>query len=281
MIKATVKPVVVVVSIVGLGLIGCYSKNDVNDVIEKEPPPEDRLKTDALTLVLDLEISIPLGYGNTWACEVRDVVSGELADEVISLHTSAFVPDEIYNGYFQHYSPGRYRALEITFRRLDERPGELSGFVADDGTVWEITGVTTAKNRLPWAIEGDYTVYGPTEDHKALGTLTLSKGRYKFDALPFDIMPSAYGFPMLYADVPNGEYDLEYYGEIKEGTRLEDIADNGILVTINFDPYNKNPDFEENRKKFFIRNDAANRELFFHSIVSELEAWRVRKKWEE
>lgn len=266
------KTVIAIATLLTLGSAGCSPQNNVE--VTPNPPPGD-----SLTLIIDAEPGIPIGYGQTWQCDVREVVEGELTDLRITLSTIGNASAELYNGYFG--SIDSYTALEIAFERLDERPGALSGFKAADGTIWQITTVKSAKDRLPWAIEGNYIVSGPDPSHKALGDLKLSNGKYVYTPLPCDITPSALGFPMLYGAETKGEYTIEFFGEIKHGVHLDDLPDNEILLTINFDPEGKHPDFEEKRKKFLIRNDRTSRELYFHSIVSEFEVWRVRKGWDE
>ncbi|MCP4229513.1 MAG: hypothetical protein GY771_05135 [bacterium] len=269
---------IVISMIVILSTAGCSPQNKTEEAVTLNP-------ADSLTLVLDAKPGIPIGYGQTWKCVVREVVVGELSDTELTLSTyGSFgdTTDELYNGYFQSTPPfDSYNALEVDFERLDERPAALSGFKAADDTIWQITNVNSAKYRLPWAIEGNYVVSGPDMDHKALGDLKLSNNEYIYTSFPEDGLPACLGFPMLYATEPEGSYTIEYYGDIEPDVQLENLPDNEILLTINFDPEDKYADFEERRKKFLIRNDRTNRELYFHSIVSEFEMWRVRKGWEE
>jgi hypothetical protein len=260
---------IVIALVILFASIGCSPQSKTEDTGSAH-------SSEGLTLVIDAEPSIPIGYGHTWKCAVREVVDGELSDSEITISTYGTV--DIYDGYF-HFTES-YDALYVTFERLEERPAALSGFKAADGAIWRIKIVESAKERLPWVIEGNYTVFGPDEDHKAIGDLKLSDGRYLYTPLPCDVTPSCLGFPMLYGIETEGEYAIEYYGDIARGARVDGLSNNEILLTINFDPENNYPGFEENRKKFLIRNDPGNRELYFHSIVSEFEMWRVRKRWE-
>lgn len=272
------KIVIAIATLLTLGSAGCSPQNKAEET--PNPPPGD-----SLTLIFDAEPGIPIGYGQTWKCTVREVVAGELSDTEITLSTfgtGTAATHKMYNGYFQSIPPfDSYYALEVIFERLDERPGALSGFKAADGTTWQITTVKSTKNRLPWAIEGSYTVSGPDPTHKALGDLKLSDNKYVFTPLPFDGTPSVYTSPMLFAAEPEGNYTVEYYGDIEPDSRLDNLPDNEILLTINFDPEDEHPDFEDKLKKYLIRNDRTNRELYFHSIISEFETWRIRKGWEE
>lgn len=90
-----------------------------------------------LVLLLDAKYSLSIGYGHVFACEIKEVLVGELEDHTISLmvYAEGWAP-ECYNNYligFENYSD-----LVISFKALDERPAALSGFRDSNGNVWEI-----------------------------------------------------------------------------------------------------------------------------------------------
>ena len=86
---------------------------------------------DSLTLVVDVSAPIPIGYGNAWHAEVRKVVAGALADPHVLLSA------------FETELPccGPHPQVEVTLRRVPNRPAALAGFVAADGTIWEMVSV--------------------------------------------------------------------------------------------------------------------------------------------
>lgn len=98
-------------------------------------PAPPAASADTLTLVVDTSRPIPIGYGNRWHADVRQIVRGQLAEDAIWI--SAYRAD-VYDGHLKRAEQG----LEITFRRIAARPPALSGFVAADGTIWEIVAVT-------------------------------------------------------------------------------------------------------------------------------------------
>ena len=66
----------------------------------------------------------------------REVGSGALADR--ALHLITFVDDDgaAYGGRFRTLT--EQRGVTLTLHRLAARPAALAGFVAADGTIWEL-----------------------------------------------------------------------------------------------------------------------------------------------
>ena len=89
-----------------------------------------------LELELDVTHKLTMGYGHVWEATVRRVIKGQLPDRVFALSTSG---SDIYGGHFQ--CCGAERGVIVQFARIPERPAALTGFVAEDGTVWTIVDV--------------------------------------------------------------------------------------------------------------------------------------------
>jgi hypothetical protein len=91
-----------------------------------------------LTIVVDARYLRPLGYGGVWRATVRAILEGELADRDLRLTVFNDLGGRMHAGRFQH---DRETAVRLRLRSLPERPAALEGFVADDGTVWELVAV--------------------------------------------------------------------------------------------------------------------------------------------
>ncbi len=236
---------------------------------------------DMLTLIVDARHNLPIGYGETWKCPVRSVVTGELADKEISLSTiGPFGEGGMYGGYFENF--GTHEALEITFKRLGERPAALSGFAASDGTIWEIFLVRSAKYKLPWAFEGRYEVSWVTDAtggviaKTGIGELILKKGDYAFNPTANRVIPEDAVKRLPFIEEPGGYYDIEYYGGIGDGEVLSEAGDDDILATVTFVCEDG-----ETIGDLLIRNDNESKGLYLSSTVSEFEIWTIKKGWEE
>ncbi len=92
-----------------------------------------------LEIVVDAKHAMAMGYGHAWKAAVREVVSGALADKEISLRTAVNREGTRYGGHFKAVEdqPG----VRLTLKRIPARPAALVGFVAADGTIWEIVDV--------------------------------------------------------------------------------------------------------------------------------------------
>lgn len=141
----------------------------------------------------------------------------------------------------------------------------------------------TPESTIGAAIAGTYTVhFGP--DLILLGQLNLSEGQYTFTpqttAVPATIVTDA-AQRLFFLRHPQGSYRLEYAGSLTPNHPLVDLADGEILVTIIFDitgTASPTPGISIDQA-FLIRNDSDTMRLYFHSIVSEIEWWRIEKPW--
>lgn len=248
-----------------------------------EAQPEETEYTETeLTLIIDAEYNLPIGYGSTWKCPVRSVVAGELPDEEIGLRTR--MNEAAYNGYFGEITD--YKALEIDFERLPEMPGALSGFKAEDGSIWEIKTVRSAKYKLPWAYEGRYEVSwvavpNDTGSISGIGELVLDKGGYTFRPTANRIIPEAATTRLPFIGEPRGEYSISYFRDMKDGDVLSGVDDNTVLATVKFAGESRKTAPDIRGSEFFIRCDTENGRLYFSSATDELELWSVGKGWEE
>lgn len=91
---------------------------------------------DRLVLVVDTTQPIEIGYGFQWRTAIRKVIQGALPDAEVwmSVHGA-----DVYEGHFQCCAAEQ--GIEVTLRRIPQRGAALSGFVAKDGTTWEIESV--------------------------------------------------------------------------------------------------------------------------------------------
>jgi hypothetical protein len=89
-----------------------------------------------LHLIIDTAGGDAIGYGYAWASKVQRVVAGTLPDDAILLHTH---DADRYRGHFKCCGPER--GVGLSFRRIHDMPAALQGFVARDGTIWEIVDV--------------------------------------------------------------------------------------------------------------------------------------------
>lgn len=90
-----------------------------------------------LRLVLDTTAGDAHGYGYAWPSRVREVLVGTLSEDAILLNT--YDSDPRYRGHFACCAPEV--GLELGFRRRPDLPAALEGFIAKDGTIWELVDV--------------------------------------------------------------------------------------------------------------------------------------------
>lgn len=100
------------------------------------PAPMTNAPSDRLVVVVDTDRSIEMGYGYRWHATVKQVVEGKLADAELWLEVHGA---DVYNGHFQCCDPEQN--VQVVLQRIAARPAALAGFVAKDGTVWEIVDV--------------------------------------------------------------------------------------------------------------------------------------------
>ena len=89
-----------------------------------------------LRLIIDTAGGDAIGYGYAWPAKVQQVIDGALPDDAIMLHTH---DADRYRGHFKCCSGER--GVQLSFRRIGDIPAALQGFVARDGTIWEIVDV--------------------------------------------------------------------------------------------------------------------------------------------
>jgi hypothetical protein len=147
------------------------------------------------------------------------------------------------------------------------------------GVVWIILlggcgedGVGGTNNRPVWvgdAIEGTYAVLVSSE---LIGELTLQNGKYSFTSIPNS--PDG-EFELFFSDHPEGKYKIDrYYGSISVDSDLMKLEDDEILLKFTFIS-------GDSERGFLVRNDRENKEVYFHSLVSELVIWEIHKSWYE
>lgn len=119
------------------------------------------------------------------------------------------------------------------------------------------------------AIEGTYSVF---VSFKYVGELVIQQGNYSLSLINISSEIGAENFFYRY---PKGTYEIkEYYGTVTPSSILEDLENNEILLQIVF--------FSGDgvSKSYLIRNDKVNQEVYFHSIINEIQLWEIRKSWD-
>jgi hypothetical protein len=123
-------------------------------------------------------------------------------------------------------------------------------------------------------VDGAYRVFWDREG-SAAGTLSLEEGRYVWSGAP----PKVGGRSFHFVDHPDGRYAVQM--EVNaEGKRPMDLPDGARVALINFDPEGVSFESSDARALVEVRVDAGRRALYFHSVVSELEGWKIERSWE-
>lgn len=94
------------------------------------------MSTPELEITIDATHVGDIGYGRVWNATVRAVGAGALPDQTIKLTTFANAKGDFYHGHFR--LPDEQRGVKLTFRKIPKRPAALAGFIAKDGTIWEL-----------------------------------------------------------------------------------------------------------------------------------------------
>ena len=133
-------------------------------------------------------------------------------------------------------------------------------------------GISGTNNRPVWVgdtIEGTYAVLVSSE---LIGELKLQNGIYSFTSIPNS--PDG-EFELFFSSHPEGNYRIDkYYGSISKDSDLMILEDGEILLILTFTS-------GDTEKGFLLRNDGGNKEIYFHSLVSEFEVWDIHKSWYE
>ena len=145
----------------------------------------------------------------------------------------------------------------------------LSLLSACTGAVEEETPVP---GTLGDAIEGRYTAYYRID---SIGHLSLKNGRYIFTPAEGITIPDGAKDRFYFIDRTKGLYSIEYLSPYDQNTVLENFEKDAMVTKIIFIQGNSWNDI------FYIRTDIGNDELYFHSSYSEVQAWGVRKSWDE
>ena len=92
-----------------------------------------------LTIIVDARYVTAMGYGNIWNATVKQVVKGGLPDAKIQLSLFDNAGGAAYHGRFRggHEEQG----VKLTLTPVPDMPAALEGFVAGDGTIWQIVAV--------------------------------------------------------------------------------------------------------------------------------------------
>ena len=122
--------------IVALGATACASDPGTTRPARSQDSKVSDMTKPELEIVVDAKHAMAMGYGHGWKATVREVVAGELADQEIVLRTVVNREGTRYGGHFKTVDDER--GVTLTLRRIPERPAALVGFVAADGTIWEL-----------------------------------------------------------------------------------------------------------------------------------------------
>lgn len=97
------------------------------------------MPAEQLQIVVDASYIIGMGYGHIWKATVREVLAGTLPDREIKLSLLDNSSGTLYGGQFRS---GKVDGARLTLRKIEERPAALVGFVAADGTIWQLADVS-------------------------------------------------------------------------------------------------------------------------------------------
>lgn len=140
------------------------------------------------------------------------------------------------------------------------------------------TSVSDRKHQVGDSIEGTYTV---SAESGIIGYLDLSNSKYSFTTAEGTQIPEWLTEHFFFVKNPEGYYSIEYYGSVDQDSLLEDLRQYEILSYVRFDTAaigsRKIP--SSSRNLFLIRSDKTEKQLYFHSINSEIQMWLLTKPW--
>jgi hypothetical protein len=128
--------VVRIVAALAVIVIACASDGGAEQASLHRDSKGSNMSTAELEIVIDAQHVRGMGYGHVWKATVTRVVAGELVDQEIELRTRMDPGGSFYGGRFKDLDP--QKGVTLTLRRIPSRPVALVGFVAKDGTIWEI-----------------------------------------------------------------------------------------------------------------------------------------------
>ncbi len=157
---------------------------------------------------------------------------------------------------------------------------KIGGAPLHAGEMWELWELPPrtliakpAAHLDPTLIEGSYDVRWSTEGEVA-GVLTLDDGAYRWAG---DASESA-GHAFYFVEHPSGRYAATMAAKAAN-TRLSQLQAHAIVSTVTFDPEPGKDQSLEPRRTVLIRVDHERKVLYVHSVVSELETWRIERPY--
>jgi len=145
-------------------------------------------------------------------------------------------------------------------------------------TIISCTGgsVLTSDSKHPVgkSIGGTYTVYFESD---TIGYLDLKDNQYSFTGKEGAQIPEAATERLSFVKNPKGYYSIKYYGSVSQDTLLENV---GHLEILSYMEFGIEQTGQLGGSLFLIRSDKKGKMLYFHSIGSELEMWRITKPWD-
>lgn len=195
--------------------------------------------------------------------EVLDIMEKVLGDPDRDIGSGLYVPQwELSDG------------TVVTFHPI-EGPSFKD---QDNNTAW----LLETENKAHKNILGEYDVYTGADYRYAgiylIGSLNLdSDGTYEFvehdvTIVPLELMDKQKD--NFFMNNPNGSYTLDYQDGFTGDTLLEEVEDHSTLVQVDFVANDS-----QETEVFLIRVNKVQRNLYFHSTVSEIELFRVEKRW--
>ncbi len=128
--KVVVLTLAVIAACMG-GAVQQIATSGDSQVAIMEPDPD-------LTIVVDVRLAGGISYALLWKATVKRVVHGDLPDRAFELNLSPDPGGERYSGRFQSVAE---TSVKLRLRKLPEMPFALQGFVAADGTAWQLVDV--------------------------------------------------------------------------------------------------------------------------------------------
>ena len=136
---------------------------------------------------------------------------------------------------------------------------------------------TLSEAKVGEAIWGTYTITYAFFESENIGDLALSNNTYLFTPKYKKNKNWDSNIIDFFIENPTGSVDLGYYSSINENTELESLEDSKNLIYFTFASANDSVP----QTSFILSNDKYRKQLYFHSVVSDIQLWHITKPWEE
>lgn len=133
------------------------------------------------------------------------------------------------------------------------------------------TDMPTSDFTLSANIQGNWQVetMNANNDWTTLGTLTVDGTSYHFDAVPSAEISSWAQDQLCFFEQPVGEVAFEYETDVSPDNDIRTFENDDILLKVRVSC----------GKIFLIRVNQNGKELYWHSVVSEIQFYSIRKSY--